>query len=174
MLITHLGQVRQQLLASLRPLTDDQLNARAREGDAPSIAAIVQHLCHSEAEVAADVLAALATPRGPVAERDPATLAAGVGAHHCTIPPLRQPLIKANLVGALEQSRFGSLQQIFNETHVSELAEKSVDHPVYGPISLKNLIDTIWLHEQWHLGQIEALKPKLQPTPNPQRGNRRA
>jgi hypothetical protein len=41
-----------------------------------------------------------------------------------------------------------------------------LEHPVYGTISLKNLIDTIWLNERHHLEKIEEIKASLQGSPD--------
>ncbi len=70
-------------------------------------------------------------------------------------------LTKAELIRLLEESRFAHLQYVFNKTHERSLAEKAVDHPLFGNISLKNLIDFIWLHEQYHVDRIEEAKKSL-------------
>ena len=69
---------------------------------------------------------------------------------------------KDELVNLLEESRFRYLQDVFNETHERTLAEKSMDHPHFGLISLKNLVDFIWLHEQRHIEQINEIKKEIQ------------
>lgn len=160
MLITNLGKTRLALISSFDTLSDGQLNQPGGEG-ARSIAQIIVHLHASEIETARSVLVALPHSSGKVAERDLAVLAELVRAHDTAIAPLAHALTKAELIGLLEESRFKYLQDVFNETHAQTLAEKSMQHAVYGEISLKNLIDTIWLHEQEHTRQITQIKAAL-------------
>ena len=61
----------------------------------------------------------------------------------------------------LEESRFQYLQTVFNETHEEILVEKSMNHPAFGFISLKNVVDFIWMHEKRHIDQIEEIKREL-------------
>lgn len=156
MLITRLGTTRNRLLRALGELGDEQVN---RPSDAGWTGAqIVRHLAATERQIAADILSALGGASSPVAERDIASLRA-------ELPRLEQgaasesaPATRAELVDLLEDARFRHLQHVFNETHERVLAAKSMVHPLFGPISLKNLVDLIWLHEAHHLSQIEDLR----------------
>jgi hypothetical protein len=78
-----------------------------------------------------------------------------------TCEPPSEFFSKSDVIKLLEESRFLYLQAVFNETHETILGEKSVDHPDFGFISLKNLVDSIWLHEQRHIKQIEEIKQEL-------------
>lgn len=160
MLIEHLGEARRKLLASFEDLSDLQLNTRAGT-DGCSIAEVVHRLYRSEMKLAMLALDSLSMRGGPVAEKDLSVLEGEVR-RNCTRPPkLNNIFTKGELISLLEVSRFGHLQLLFNETHVSALAEKSLEHPVYGAISLKNLIDTIWLDERHHARRIEEIKASL-------------
>lgn len=160
MLITNLGKTRLALIGSFDTLSDEQLNQPGGEA-ACSIAQIIVHLHTSEIETARSVLVALPHSAGKVAERELVTLAKLVREYDTVIAPLDHALTKAELIGRLEESRFKYLQDVFNETHAQTLAEKSMQHAAYGEISLKNLIDTIWLHEQEHTRQIVQIKAAL-------------
>lgn len=160
MLITNLGKTRQVLMGSFNTLTDEQLN-RPSGALACSIAQIIFHLHTSEIETAKGVLEALPRSRATVAEQDPALLADRLQQNDTAMAPLTQTLSKAELIGLLEESRFKYLQDVFNETHAQTLAEKSVNHPIFGEISLKNLVDTVWLREQQHTRQILKIKETL-------------
>ncbi len=160
MLITNLGKARQALMASFNTLTDEQLN-RPSGAHACSIAQIIFHLYTSEIETAKGVLEALPRSRATVAEQEPASLADRLQQNDTAIAPLTQALSKAELIRLLEESRFRYLQDVFNETHAQTLAEKSVHHPIFGEISLKNLVDTVWLREQQHTRQILKIKETL-------------
>ncbi|TAN14012.1 MAG: DinB family protein [Burkholderiaceae bacterium] len=164
MLITKLGSVRRELLEVIAPLTDDALQ-HLPEAGGPSIAQILQHLAETERSVAQLILGAVKGASERAAEYDLAqmraaipTLALETEAWGVPVTPDTPALTKAGLIRALEESRFRYLQRVFNETHEATLLQKSTVHPVFGLISLKNLVDFVWLHEQYHVEQIRALQ----------------
>lgn len=67
-------------------------------------------------------------------------------------------MTKLALVRLLEESRFRHLQRVFNETHERVLAAKSMQHPRFGRISLKNLADLIWLHDAHQVDHIARIR----------------
>lgn len=160
MLIRNLGKTRRTLLDSLEGLTEDQLNAKPRTGGL-SIGQIVHHLYVSERDTATLILNALQSRSERVEEKDPSLLATclqqGCGEDMATTGRFS----KAELIRLLEESRFRDLQSVFNETHEDVLAEKSLNHPSFGKVSLKNLVDTIWLHDELHSKQIAVIKQSL-------------
>lgn len=156
MLITNLGNTRRKLLASLRKLTDEQLNAKPR-GAPRSIAEIVYHLHVAEKGIATTIFDAMHADSEKVDERGPSSLADHVRAHD-VIEPHAEPLTKQRLIELLEESRFRDLQLVFNKTHERVLVDKSMQHPSLGQISLKNLMDYVWVHELHHVEQIEAIE----------------
>lgn len=160
MLIENLGRARNALLDSLDALTDDQLNATPPAGG-PSIGQLAHHLQASERAMAACVLDALQSRSERVEEKDPSFLAAclqqGCSHDHAASGPFS----RAELIRSLEESRFRDLQSVFNETHERVLAERSLEHPPFGRVSLKNLLDTIWIHDELHGKQIAAIKQSL-------------
>ncbi|TAL72607.1 MAG: DinB family protein [Rhodanobacter sp.] len=163
MLIENLGRARKALLDSLDGLTDEQLNARPPDGG-PSIAQLAHHLQASERATAALVLDALQSRSERVEEQDPSLLAAGLQQSCGHDQPASGTFSKAELIRLLEESRFRDLQALFNETHERVLAERSLEHPPFGRISLKNLLDTIWIHDDLHGKQIAAIKQSLRTT----------
>lgn len=160
MLIENLGRARKALLDSLDGLTEDQLYATPATGG-PSIGQLAHHLQASERATAALVLDALQSRSEPVEEKDPSFLAAclqqGCNHDHATSGRFSA----AELIRLLEESRFRDLQSVFNETHERVLAERSLERPPYGRVSLKNLLDTIWIHDELHGKQIAAIKQSL-------------
>lgn len=163
MLIENLGRARKALLDSLDGLTDEQLNATPPDGG-PSIAQLAHHLQASERATAALVLDALQARSERVEEKDPSVLAACLQQGCGDDPMAGGPYSKAELIRLLEASRFRDLQSVFNETHERVLAERSLEHPAFGRISLKNLFDTIWIHDELHGKQIAAIKQSLRAT----------
>lgn len=155
MLITRLGTNRTQLLIALAALTDEQIN-RPGDGERWNVAQIVGHIATYETRIANDILAALGGPGTAAPERSVDTLRADLVKLHREPPPAAEYTTRAALVRALEESRFRHLQRVFNETHEQELARRSIDHAHLGPITLKNLVDLIWLHDEYHLPEIEG------------------
>lgn len=154
MLITHLGKARTRLLATLAGLTDEQINQPA--GARWSAAQIVHHLAACERGLAADILAALAGPEQAVDERSAESLRAELDKLHDGQAPQVGRVTRTELVRWLEESRFRDLQRVFNETHEHVLACRSVRHPLFGAISLKNLVDLVWLHDECHIADLAA------------------
>lgn len=165
MLIEHLGETRRKLLASFERLSDPQLNTRGGS-DACSVAEVVHHLYRSEMKTAMIALDGLSLHANGAGERDLSVLEEEVRRNPVRPARLDNTFTKDELTGLLDASRFEYLQHVFNETHVEALAKKSLEHPVYGTISLKNLIDTIWLNERHHLEKIEEIKASLQGSPD--------
>ncbi|TAM75071.1 DinB family protein [bacterium] len=160
MLIANLGRTRRKLLASLDGLSDEHLNKSPSNGRW-SIGQIVCHVCNTEKGIVETVLDALPSTSGKVEERDVSLLIERYESNEAKTAPQAGFLTKAELIRLLEESRFKYLQSVFNKTHESSLAEKSMDHLLFGKISLKNLIDFIWLHEQYHIDHIEETKKSL-------------
>lgn len=161
MLITKLGSVRRELLDAITPLADDALQHLPESGG-PSIAQILLHLAETERSVAELILGAVKGASERAAEYDLAQMRAAIPALAIEAgewdAPEAPTRTKADLIRALEESRFRHLQRVFNETHEATLVQKSTLHPAFGLISLKNLVDFVWLHEQYHVEQIRALQ----------------
>ncbi len=160
MLIEKLGKTRGMLLDSLEGLTEDQLNAKPRTGGL-SIGQIVHHLYVSERDTATLILNALSSRSERVEDKAPSLLAACLQKDCGEEKATADRFSKGELIRWLEESRFRDLQSVFNETHEDILAERSLEHPLFGPISLKNLVDTIWIHDEFHCKQIAAIKQSL-------------
>lgn len=160
MLIENLGRARNALLDSLDALTGSQLNATPPDGGS-SIGQLAHHLQASERATAALVLDALQARSERVEEKDSSFLAACLqqGCSHGHIAS--GPFSRAELIRLLEESRFRDLQSVFNETHERVLAERSLEHAPFGRISLKNLLDTIWIHDDLHGKQIAVIRQSL-------------
>lgn len=153
-LITNLGRVRTRLLASIDGLSDAELN-RHVAGHPWSIAEVVLHLCMVEKKLARTVLEASGSASLPTPERDLSVFMSSCEHDFGPMEPATLQHDHATLIRALEDARFGHVQYVFNKTHESELVSRSMDHPAFGRVSLKNLLDFVWLHELHHAKQIE-------------------
>ncbi|MBV6271364.1 DinB family protein [Alcaligenaceae bacterium CGII-47] len=156
MLITNLGRTRIRLLASFGTLTDEQLNTKYYPCEW-TVSQIVHHLYIVEKNIATDVLSALGGTSEKVAEKDLSYLRTDDSLLHIELESHSGFMTKQELIRMLEESRFRYLQRVFNETHERILVDKSTAHPLFGKISLKNLVDCVWLHEQYHTIQIENM-----------------
>lgn len=156
MLIARLGETRRELLAAIMTLPDVDLRRKGAAGWC--IGGILLHLHQVEKNIAEQILGAIASKSAPVPERDLGELRASIPALPLETQPDASALTKRALIRALEESRFRYLQRVFNETHEATLTQKSLQHPVFGPISLKNLVDFVWLHEQYHTEQIAEIR----------------
>lgn len=168
MLITHLGKARLGLLASFEAWTDEQLNQR-HDARGWSAAQILHHIAAVEQGLAADILDALDSRGGKVPELDPDALSPAISQFEGDEPPRIDFLTGAALIQQLEESRFRHLQRVFNETHERELAERSAPHPLYGRISLKNLVDLVWLHDRRGIQRIDGIRAAWDPSGEPAR-----
>ncbi|MDF2790047.1 MAG: hypothetical protein K0S80_3145 [Neobacillus sp.] len=160
MLITNLGQTRTRLLDSIESLSDEQMNQK-QSSDKWSVAQVLYHLYVTEKDTAILILNSLKSASKKVDDRVLSFLSDRSNKVKATCEPPSEFFSKSDVIKLLEESRFLYLQAVFNETHETILGEKSVDHPDFGFISLKNLVDSIWLHEQRHIKQIEEIKQEL-------------
>lgn len=159
-LIKNLGRTRTKLLESFINQTDEQLNRRP-DGESWSISQVIYHLFSTEKETAELILNSIKMDSQKVDERDLSFLTDRSSKVKAANEPPEDYFTKKDLIKFLETSRFQYLQAIFNEIHEKTLAIKSLDHPTLGLISLKNLVDFIWLHEERHIEQINEIKLSL-------------
>jgi uncharacterized damage-inducible protein DinB len=160
-LIKNLGQTRTRLLESFMNQTDEQVNQKP-DAEQWSISQVIYHLFSTEKEIAELILNSIKIDSKKVEERGLSFLTDRSRNVKAAIEPPEDYFTKKELLHLLETSRFQYLQAIFNETHEKTLEGKSVDHPSLGLISLKNLVDFIWLHEQRHIEQIKEIKMQLE------------
>ncbi len=155
--VSSLGSVRRRLSEILSLLTEDEVNSEAFTGRPYTISDIVVHLQEYEIAAAQHVLSALAAPPHEGDDPTPAELKSLVLRHDEPVRPSGRHMAVNTLIDILDTARFGSLQRVFNEARVSELAARRTT--LYGDVSvnLKAAIDTIWIHESSHTDQIQAL-----------------
>jgi hypothetical protein len=156
MLIKNLGQTRMQLLESFNHLTDEQLNQKT-SFDKKSISQILFHLYMTEKETAVFILNSLNTVR-----KNMAGITTANPSEHDEGEEGKELFIsRFELVQLLNESRFKYVQAIFNEIHGNQLSERFIEHPMFGPISLEKLLETIWMNEQRSIIQINEIKQEL-------------
>jgi hypothetical protein len=161
MLIKNLGQTRTMLLENFKDLSDEQINKKP-SNEKWSIAQVLHHLYTVERDTSILIFNSLTMKSVKAEERDLSFLSDRSRKVKATVEPPADFLTKNECITYLEDARFQYLQAIFNETHEKTLAEKSMDHPVFGLISLKNMVDFIWMHEKRHCEQITEIKQELE------------
>lgn len=158
MLVKKLGKIRMNLLDSYKYLSDDQLN---QNSSGWTISKILYHLYRTEKETAQLILKSLHTETPRADDKDLSYFEDCLKKAKTTYEPPENYFTKKEITHLLEESRFRYTQAIFNKTHEETLVEKSISHPSFGVISLKNLLDFIWLHEYRHMEQINEIKKQL-------------
>lgn len=158
MLIVNLGATRRRLLDALTRIPEQPFDSGAGL-ESREVAHIIGHISEVEKRLVATVIDALSAESPAVADRDLSGLVERFEASVADVVPATAVSTRSGLLHLLEESRFKYLQYVFNKTHEEALAQKSIEHPLLGRVSLKNLIDMIWLHERHHVEQIEALAP---------------
>ena len=122
---------------------------------------MLYHLYTTEKSTAELILNSLEMESEKVDERDLSFLTDRSKRVEATIQLSANFITKIEGMELLEESRFQYLQTVFNETHEEIPVEKSMNHPAFGFISLKNVVDFIWMHEKRHIDQIEEIKREL-------------
>ncbi|MCL6573087.1 MAG: DinB family protein [Bacillus sp. (in: Bacteria)] len=161
MLIKNLGQTRAMLLENFKYLSDDQINKKLSP-EKWSIAQVLYHLYTVEKETSLLIFNSLTMKSEKVEERDLSFLGDRSRKVKASVEPPLSFFTKKELITYLEEARYLYSQAIFNETHEKTLAEKSMEHPLFGFISLKNVVDFIWMHELRHCEQITEIKHELE------------
>lgn len=81
------------------------------------------------------------------------------------ISPLPEPsteyISKKDLLKKLTHSRTPLLEYINEIKDESVIVDKSMKHPLFGPLSIIQMIEFIGLHEKRHIEQIKVLKNNL-------------
>ncbi|HET7579396.1 MAG TPA: DinB family protein [Bacillales bacterium] len=156
-------EARNDLLASVEELTDEQLNARVEEGRW-TIAQVLDHLYLMERRVTEQTSKVLRDEDNePASRKKPIenTLDRNFKVEAPTpVQPSEDFLSRNEITGKLYGSR-EQLLALVNGTDQALLTEKSARHPAFGTMDLAQWIEFVGLHERRHLQQIEELKGKL-------------
>ncbi|WP_409291467.1 DinB family protein [Peribacillus sp. SCS-37] len=155
-------QFREELISSVDTLTDEQLNQELEEGRW-TIAQVLEHLYLMERTITKRIAAALAKEGGTEPEEKPIQLAVNrsrkVDAPEYVTPSSELKTLH-ELIEKLGESR-QELMDVVNGADEAALRNRSLPHPVFGELSLKQWIPFIGYHEKRHLEQIEELKVRL-------------
>ncbi|WP_102029009.1 DinB family protein [Salirhabdus sp. Marseille-P4669] len=157
-----ISKAREELLAAVENLSDQQLNFVVEEGTW-SIMQVLEHLYLIEKSVAKGLAKEVEKEHGKQTEEKPIHLTPirkkRVDAPAFSIPSNDfVPLIA--MKRKLDGSRDALLQAIAGVDEET-LQSKSMPHMVFGDLNLKQWVEFIGFHEQRHLEQIKEVKERL-------------
>jgi uncharacterized damage-inducible protein DinB len=159
--MNHNTEVREEVLMSVTGLTDVQLNQKP--AGKWSIAQVLEHLYMMERSIVYKMTTAMASDEEAPVEDKPIHLTPN-RANKVVAPAFVMPSeeFKTLIViqEKLRESR-ASLEAFVAQANVEKMLKRSFQHPVYGPIHLKQWIEFIGWHEKRHLEQIEEIKQEI-------------
>jgi hypothetical protein len=156
------NKIRQEILISVRGLSDEQLNEQFEDGRW-SIMQVLDHLYLMERAITHSISRELATGKEKLVDPKPIELtvcrSTKVDAPSF-VAPANEFIALEEMKNKLSQSR-EDLTKLVNDADNSLLKKRAFPHPVFGDLSLKQWIPFVGLHEKRHLAHIEELKGKL-------------
>jgi uncharacterized damage-inducible protein DinB len=159
MVLKQLNETRDEVLASINGLSDDELN-RSLDTESWSIAQVLHHLQQIESYFLSLMDAALQGPSEEVREKNLSAVADRSHKAKSPIEPSSEFKTKEELISRLKHSR-EKVNALLAKTNPDILAEKPLSHPVLGKLSVKQTLEFIANHEKRHLEQIEEIKQSL-------------
>ncbi|WP_185806812.1 DinB family protein [Bacillus sp. HMF5848] len=151
-----LKEARENLLESVEGVNDTVLNKKPSE-DSWSIAQVLRHLIDTEAMVVTQLKKAILEESEKVEDKP---LQAVASRKHKVKTPYDPPtdyIEKATLINNLHESR-QQLLLFLDEADEQSLDNKSMKHPAFGAVNLRQMIEFIGYHEERHTDQIEEIK----------------
>ena len=159
--MNDIQEVRTEVLQSVSGLTDLQLNEK--QAGKWSIMQVLEHLYLTEKLIVNKLKAVMASSEETAAEDRPIHLVINRD-HKIVAPQFLTPsddfITLATIQEKLLASRT-SLEEFLADTDQEELRKRSLLHPVFGLLNIKQWVEFIGLHEKRHLAQIEELKQEL-------------
>lgn len=159
MVLKQLNETREEVLASINGLSDDELN-KAPDTDSWSIAQVLHHLQQIESYFLSLMDAAIQSPSEEVKEKNLSYVTDRSKKAKSPIDPSSEFKTKEELISRLNHSR-EKVVSLLGNTNPDILAEKPLSHPVFGKLSVKQTLEFIANHEKRHLEQIEEIKQSL-------------
>jgi len=154
-----LNKIREELLNSVRNLTDNQLNKIVEEGTW-SIAQVLEHLYLMEENVVRLIGHALQQEEFEAPGNFPLHVVAD-RTKKISAPDFLNPATNYASFDMLQEKLAASrtsLEKIAKETSEEELNQKTFAHRRFGVLTLNQWISLVGYHEQRHVGQIEEIK----------------
>lgn len=154
--------IRTAVLESVKGLSNEQLNQRTSP-DKWTIAQVLVHLFLLEKGLSKWIPDALMNGEEQTAENKPIHLVPDRSRKvkaPANFEPRDEFMTWDTIQEKLAQSR-KALNDAIAGVSEEQLEKRTLPHPVFGPMSLKQWVEIIGLHEKRHLAQIEELKQEL-------------
>jgi uncharacterized damage-inducible protein DinB len=155
-------KIRKVVLDSVAGLSDEQANQKP-DPEKWSIAQVLVHLYLMERGLSKWIPATLKNGEEHMTDQKPIHLVPN-RTKKVKAPANFEPRDEFTTLEAicakLSQSR-DDLNKALEGVSVEQLEKKALPHPVFGPMSLKQWVELIGLHEKRHLEQIEEIKQEL-------------
>lgn len=155
-------KAREELLAEVNELTDDELNTKPAE-DQWSVKQILEHLYRMEGGITKTIQKQLAAGKLHEVDDKPIELTVDRSTK-VQAPDFAVPSVEfATLTEVKEKlaHTHAALQKFAEQTTDEQLRTKSYPHPVFGEMNLKQWIPFIAYHEMRHTEQIREVKATL-------------
>ncbi|MBA4538683.1 DinB family protein [Bacillus aquiflavi] len=154
-MLQKLIELRNEIFAVIGELTDEQLNVKPNS-DKWSMVQILHHLYTAEQYGIKQLKKGLKHETNKIENKNLQFLSDRTDKRKSPVDPPTDFMTKQQMTSMLVQSR-QELEQILASIDLQTLEDKSVNHLAFGPISLKNMVDFIYYHEQRHLEQMKEL-----------------
>jgi uncharacterized damage-inducible protein DinB len=158
-MLTKLRTTREELIKSVMELTEEQFNLKPAS-DKWSAAQVLHHLYTSEKGTVKSLRKNLVLESEAAEDKDFSFISDRSRKVKTQNEPPEDFFNKEDVCALLLESR-ESLEKLVEETGEATFSEKSIDHPAFGRMNLKNMVEFIGLHEKRHMDQIEEIKKEI-------------
>ncbi|HJV45286.1 MAG TPA: DinB family protein [Bacillota bacterium] len=156
-----LKSIRKELLDEIALLSDRQLNTKPSE-DTWSVAQVLRHLILLDEASLPSIKRAVEGNSERVAEKKLDFVLNRTNKVKSPLPePSTEFITKEDLLKILDHSRTPLLALIDENRDGTDLENKSMEHPVFGPLSIKQMLEFISLHEKRHIEQMKEIKESI-------------
>lgn len=153
--VPFLLTTRNELLNEIGSLTNEQLNLKSSE-DKWSVSQIIRHLIIMDEVILPALRKALQRESEQVTEKNMDFFLDRTNKYKSPLPePSTEFISKEDLLEALNDARTPILEFINEFNDLTVMEDKSMIHPIFGRMSMKQMIEFIGLHEKRHIEQIK-------------------
>jgi hypothetical protein len=159
--LNTLFTVRKELLIEVDDLSDKQLNKQL-SADKWSVSQVIRHLIFMDEIILPSLKKAVQQESKKAMEKNLDFVLDRTKKVKSPLPePATEFISKKELLKNLTHARTPLLEYINEIIDESVIEDKSMIHPLFGPMSIIQMIEFIGLHEKRHIEQIKELKDSL-------------
>ncbi|MGG2091562.1 DinB family protein [Bacillus sp. S13(2024)] len=160
-MLNDIQEIREELLQSVSGLTDEQLNEK--QESKWSIMQVLEHLYLTENLIVHKMKVVMASDEETNVENKSFRQATN-RSHKFTAPPSMTPSNEFSTFATIQEKLLASrtsLKEFLVNAEEEKMLKRSLPHPVFGSLNVKQWVEFIGLHEKRHLAQIEEIKQEL-------------